>query len=207
MNVRRPSVAVFVVAALVGVATLLMIAAGVVNYVSYRAHGQGALRRDLATEADQLAVGLALPVWNIDRAGIDRVLAAEEADRSVYGVRLEAAAKSHAWVRNSQWQMAPARVAFPTAGLLEEERAVTFAGETIGSFKIYATTLFLDEDLRRMRRTIVMRIVAFDTLLVLSLYLLLRRAVVKPLMDIERFATAVSAEGGAHPAAIALSPG
>src|SRR6186713_3282832 len=98
MNVRRPSVAVVVVAALVGVITLLMAAVGAVNYASYRAHGRGAIKRDLATEADQLAVSLALPVWNIDRAGIDRVLAAEEADRSVYGVRLQAAAKGHAWV-------------------------------------------------------------------------------------------------------------
>jgi len=207
MNARRPSVAVVVVAALLGVATLLLVAAGATNYGTYRAHGQGALRRDLATEADQLAVGLALPVWNIDRPGIDRVLAAEEADRSVFGVRLEAAGKSHAWVRDSQWQMVPARVPFPTAGLLEEEREVTFAGEKLGSFKIYATTLFLDQDLGRMRRMIVIRIVAFDALLVLSLYLLLRRAVLKPLTDIERFATAVSADDGGHAAAISLSAG
>jgi PAS domain S-box-containing protein len=207
MTVRRPSVAVVVVAALVGVATLLLVTAGATNYETYRAHGQGALRRDLVTEAEQLAVALALPIWNIDRAGIDRVLAAEEADRSVYGVRLEAAAKSHTWVRDSRWQMVPARVPFPTAGLLEEERTVTFSGEKIGTFEIYATTRFLDQDLSRMRATIFMRIVGFDTLLVLSLYLLLRRAVVKPLTDIERFATALRAEDGTHPVAIALSPG
>jgi PAS domain S-box-containing protein len=207
MNVRRPSVAVAVVTALVGVVTLLMAAVGAVNYASYRAHGRGALRRDLATEADQLAVSLALPVWNIDRAGIDRVLAAEEADRSVYGVRLEAAAKTHAWVRDREWGLVPARVAFPTKGLVEEERAVTYSGEKIGSFKIYASTRFLDEDLGRILRTIVTSIVAVDALLVLSLYLLLRRAVLKPLTDIERFATAVSAEDAGPAAAISLSKG
>jgi PAS domain S-box-containing protein len=207
MNVRSHSVAVVIVAALVGIETLLLVAAGTTNYATYRDQGQAALRRDLVTQADQLAVGLALPVWNIDRAGIDRVLAAEEADRSVYGVRLEAAAKSHAWVRDSRWQMVPARVPFPTDGLLEEERAVTFEGEKIGSFKIYATTRFLDQDLGRMRRMIALRIVAFDTLIVLSLYFLLRRAVVKPLTDIERFATAVSADDRGAAAAISLSKG
>jgi methyl-accepting chemotaxis protein len=207
MNVRRPSVAVVVVVALVGVITLLMAAVGAVNYASYRAHGRGAIKRDLATEADQLAVSLALPVWNIDRAGIDRVLAAEEAERSVFAVRLEAAAKTHAWVRDSEWGLVPARVAFPTEGLLEEERDVTFAGEKIGSFKIYATPRFLDQDLGGILRTIVTSIVAVDVLLVLSLYLLLRRAVLKPLTDIERFATAVSAEDGGHAAAISLSRG
>jgi PAS domain S-box-containing protein len=207
MNVRSHSVAVVVLAALAGVATVLLVTAGATNYATYRAHGEEALRRGLATEAEQLAVGLALPVWNIDRAAIDRVLAAEEADRSVYAVRLEAAAKSHAWVRDGQWQMVPARVPFPTEGLLEEERAVTFGGEKIGSFKIYATTRFLDADLERMRRMIVTRIVTFDALLVLSLYFVLRRAVVKPLTDIERFATAVSADSGGGAAAISLSKG
>ena len=207
MNARRPSVALVVVAALVGVATVLLVTAGATNYATYRAHGQEALRRDLVTQAEQLAVALALPVWNIDRAQIDRVLAAEEADRSVYGVRLQAAAKSHAWVRDSRWQMVPTRLPFATDGLLAEERAVTFQGEKVGSFQIYATTRFLDGDLARMRATIVSRIVAFDLLLVLSLYLVLRWVVVKPLTDIEQFATAVKTQDGTHPAAIALSPG
>jgi len=207
MSVRRPSVAVVVVAALVGVATLLMVVAGVVNYAWYRADGGSALRRDLSTEADQLAVGLALPVWNIDRAQIDRVLAAAEADRSVFAVRLQAAAKTHTRVRDGEWRLPAATGDFPTEGLIEERRDVTFNGETIGSLRIYGTTRFLDQDLGRMRETIVIRIVAFDALLVLCLYFLLRRAVVKPLTDIERFATAVRAEDGTHPAAIALSPG
>ena len=208
MNVRRNPVAAVVVTALASVVTVLMAAVGAANYASYRANGWGALRRDLITEADQLAVGLALPVWNIDRAEIDRVLAAEEADRSVFAVRLEAAAKSHARVRDGAWRLVATTSPFPTEGLLEEERDVTFSGEKVGSFKIYATPRFLHDDLRRIFRTIVASIVAVDVLLVLFLYLLLRRAVLKPLTDIERFATAVSSDEGGPPAAtISLSKG
>ena len=207
MNVRRNSVAAVVVTALVTVVTLLMAAVGAANYASYRAHGWDVLRRDLITEADQLAVGLALPVWNIDRAQIDRVLAAEEADRSVFGVSLEAAAKTHTWARDGQWRLVAAGGGFSTEALLEEERDVTFSGEKVGSFKIYATPRFLHDDLRGIFRTIVASIVAVDVLLVLLLYLLLRRAVLKPLTDIERFATAVSANDGAPVPAISLSKG
>jgi len=207
MNVRRPSVAVVVVAALVSVITVLMAAVGAANYASYRANGWGELRRDLITEADQLAVGLALPVWNIDRAQIDRVLAAEEADGAVFAVRLEAAAKSHVRVRDGAWRLVATTGPFPTEGLLEEDRDVTFSGEKVGSFKIYATPRFLQDDLRGVFWTIVTSIAAVDVLLVLSLYLLLRRAVLKPLTDIERFATAVSADEGGHAVAISLSAG
>jgi len=207
MNVRRNSVAAVVVTALASVVTVLMAAVGAANYASYRANGWGALRRDLITEADQLAVGLALPVWNIDRAQIDRVLAAEEADRAVFAVRLEAAAKSHARVRDGAWRLVATTSPFPTEGLLEEDRDVAFSGERVGSFKIYATPRFLQDDLRGIFRTIVASIAAVDVLLVLFLYLLLRRAVLKPLTDIERFATAVSSDEGGPAAAISLSKG
>jgi len=206
MNVHRQPIAVVVVIALVCVVTVLMAAVGASNYASYRAHGWGALRRELNTQADQLAVGLALPVWNIDRAQIDRVLAADEADRNLFAVRLEAAGKIHARVRDGAWRLVATTSPLPTEGLLEEEREVAFSGEKIGSFKLYATPRFLDEDLHRILGTIVISITAVDVLLVLSLYLLLRRAVLKPLTDIERFATAVSSDEGV-PAAITLSPG
>ena len=207
MNVHRQPIAVVVVTALVGVVTVLMAAVGASNYASYRAHGWGALRRELNTQADQLAVALALPVWNIDRAQIDRVLAADEADRNLFAVRLEAAGKIHARVRDGAWRLVPTTSPVPTEGLLEEEREVAFSGEKIGSFKLYATPRFLDEDLRRILGTIVISIAAVDVLLVLSLYLLLRRAVLKPLTDIERFATTVSADDGGHAPAISLSAG
>ncbi|PYQ43897.1 MAG: hypothetical protein DMF77_08420, partial [Acidobacteria bacterium] len=207
MNVRRNSVAAVVVTALASVVTVLMAAVGAANYASYRAHGRGALRVALITEADQLAVGLALPVWNIDRAQIDRVLAAEEAHRSVFAVRLEAAGKSHTRVRDGAWRLVATTSPFPTEGLLEEERDVTFSGEKVGSFKIYATPRFLEEDLSRIFRTIVVSIAAVDVLLVFFLYLLLRRAVLKPLEDIERFATAVSSDEGGPAPAISLSKG
>jgi PAS domain S-box-containing protein len=207
MNVRRRSVAVVVVTALVSVVTLLMAAVGAANYASYRANGWGVLRRDLITEADQLAVGLALPVWNIDRAQIDRVLAAEEADRAVFAVRLEAAAKSHVRVRDGAWRLVATTGPFPTEGLLEEDRDVTFSGEKVGSFKIYATPRFLQDDLRGIFWTMVASIAAVDVLLVLFLYLLLRRAVLKPLTDIERFATAVSSDEGGPAAVLTLSKG
>src|SRR4029453_865413 len=57
MKLRRPSVAVVVVAALVGVATLLLVAAGGTNYASFRAHGEGALRRATGPRARQPARG------------------------------------------------------------------------------------------------------------------------------------------------------
>ncbi len=195
MTTRHPSITSLVVVVLVSVATLLMATLGLVNYVSHRESDRRALRHDLVVQADQLAVGLTLPVWNIDRAQIDRVLEALAPHPSIAAVRVDAAAKTQAWTRDDAWRMVRSDGRFPTEGLLEERRAITFGGETIGSVALHATPRFLEEDLRAFRRTIVGSILVVDVLLVVSIYLLLRRAVLKPLMDIERYALAVKSGG------------
>src|SRR5262249_14669443 len=105
-----------------------MAAVGAANYVSYRAQGRGGLRRDLATEADQLAVGLATPVWNIDRVQIDRVLASSEPNHSIYAVHLEAAGKTHVRIRDEAWRLAASDGPVPTAGPIDGERAGPLSG-------------------------------------------------------------------------------
>jgi PAS domain S-box-containing protein len=207
MSPRRASVAALVVVVLVTVATLLMATLGVFIYASNRERGQESLRHDLAVQADQLAIALALPVWNIDRAQIDRVLDAMEADASIAGVRVEAAAKTHARRRDEHQRLVPVAGTFPIDGLLEERRDITVSGETIGTLALYGTSRFLEQDLRAILRTIVGSILAVDVLLVLSAYLLLRRAVLKPLMDIERYAVAVSAAGDGRAGRLPASTG
>jgi PAS domain S-box-containing protein len=193
MTIRRTSVAVVAVVALVTVTTAVMAVLAGLNYVSYRDRARERLRQDLVVQADQLAVALALPVWNIDRAQIDRVLDALERDREIAAVEVVAAGKTHARRRDEDGRMAPADGAPSEAGLLEEHRPITLARERIGTLNLYATPRFLEQDRRRTLTSIVTSILAVDLLLVLSVYLVLWRVVLKPLMDVERYARAVTA--------------
>jgi PAS domain S-box-containing protein len=207
MNVRRTSVAAILTVALVAVATLLMGVLGAVYYASYRERGWTRLRQDTALHADQLAVALVLPVWSIDRPQIDRVLESLSADQEVHAVAVDAAGTVHGRARDQLWRFLPtdARVEGAGAeGLLREERAIAFSGETIGSLRLFVTPRFLEADLAGVRASILSSIAAVDLLLVLSVYFVVWRAVLKPLRTIERYAMAVSS--GASEAALPASP-
>src|SRR5512133_142223 len=83
---RRMSVATVTIASLVLVATLLLVGMGVFSYVTERSRQQRRLAEDLATTAEQLAIGLAKPLFNIDRTRIGLVLDLAMRDPTVAGI-------------------------------------------------------------------------------------------------------------------------
>jgi PAS domain S-box-containing protein len=205
---KRPgtSVAAVVIAALVGVVTVSMAALGAANHAAERERGWKALRTDLARRSDQLAVALTLPVWNIDRAQIDRGLDSLAADEAMYAVEVQAAGRRHRRVRDERWQLATSDAPLSEPGLLVETRPISFSGETIGTMTVYATPRWLRAHLATQLWTLVGFIGAVDALLVLGLYLALWRIVLRPLRSLEQYALSVTQGGGVDGAAVGATP-
>ncbi len=190
-----------VAATLVTVTTLLLGAFGLMRYLSDRDEKYGRLARVNAVEADVLSDSLALPIWNIDRAQIDKIIEGMGATPSVQAVVVQAAGKTQARVRMGPWLM-PSDGKFPTAGLLVEERPIVFSNQRIGTVWIYATPRYIQSELRQSLLSMVAAIVVLDMMLVLSVYLILWRTVLWPLVAIEKYAVAVSE--GKEPEAVAV---
>jgi PAS domain S-box-containing protein len=188
---RRFSVATIVAATLVTVTTVLLVGFGWRRYASDRAEKWDRLHRVNDAVADVLAVSLALPIWNIDRTQIDKVIGAMGATPSVQAVVVTAAGKTHAHVRTGPWLM-PADRPFSTRGLLVEERQIVFNNQEIGTVRLYATPKYIQADLRRALLVMVGMFVLFQSLLVLSVYFVLWRTVLRPLVGVKEYATAVS---------------
>src|SRR5262245_40190374 len=121
---RRASISVVVAAALVAVTTLVLAAFGALDYQSRRRDEWERLRRAVATEADQLGVGLEMPVWNIDRPQIDRVMEGLGPTTAVRAVSVTAAGRVHALARDAQWRMVPVAEVTPAPDDLVEERVI-----------------------------------------------------------------------------------
>src|SRR6266403_1423515 len=101
----RISVALVVAAVLVTVTTLVLLTFGAADHLARGREEWGRLRSDVAVQADQLAVALALPVWNIDRAQIDKIIEGLESTHSIKGVSVAAAGRVHGRARDAQWLM------------------------------------------------------------------------------------------------------
>ncbi len=194
-----------VAATLVVVTTALL---GTYSIISYRADAKRqweALRNLMTVQADELSVALALPVWNIDRAQINKVLDAMSRPKSVYGISVLAANETFGRVRDSHWGLVPWNGKSAPAGMLVEERPIVFGGNQIGTVRLLVTPQGLQNDLRDTLIRIVTTIVGVDVLLVLLTYFVLWRAVVRPFTEIEKYAVAVST--GKQPDLSLLAPG
>jgi len=201
---RKPSVAVIVAATLVTATTLLFGVLAAIEYVSGNAREQARLRMGVDGQAEELAAALALPVWNIDRAQIDKILDSQARTPQVEAVVVEAAGKIQARARDRVGRFVSSDGNVSPAGLMVAERPITFSGERIGTVRLFATPRYIKQQLRSSLVSMAKTTLAINLLLILSVYLALWRTVVRPLTGIEQYAAAVS--GGAGDAPVILAP-
>ncbi len=199
---RKASISVIVTIALVVGTTLLLGTFEVFNYVSLSKDAWANLRSEVSVETEQLALSLALPVWNIDREQIDKMAENTMKNPDIYGVEVTAAGKVQARVRNAKWGVEKVEAIVPVPGDVAVEGVITFHGETIGSVKVFATPKFIERELRNTLISGIAVILLLDLLLVLTIYVLLWRIVLKPLKEVERYAASVSSGSGG-----AVAPG
>jgi PAS domain S-box-containing protein len=186
-------------------ATVMTIVLGTYSFISYRIDANRQ-RKDLEDlmklQIHETAVALALPVWNIDRPQIDRVVEAMAKPKSIHALSVTFAGETRGVIRGSDLERTylPWDGKSAPAGLLVKEAPVTSPGteKEIGSVRILVTPQFLNEDLDKAKVSIITPIVGINVVLIACIYFMLWRAVVRPLMSIERFAVSVS-HGGHDP--------
>ena len=190
---RGISLAWFVAGTLVLVTTALLVTLGVIGYKSEARRQRINLETVTRIQADELAVALTLPVWNIDRPQIEKVLEAMSRPRSIWGIRVTAGNEVFGRRRDTHWQLVPWTTQPEPPGMLVETRPIMFNGRPIGTVRLVVTAAFVNDDLRPVLNPVIGAVVAIDLLIIVTVYLILWRAVLRPLTDIERYAAAVGA--------------
>ena len=202
------SIATRVVIFLVLIATCMLVAMAWFNYHEESQEERAKLQQGLVMAADQLSSGLSLPLWNFDYSQVGKILDSSMQDRNLHGVIVKQVDPTdarnfvtYARVRDAQWRSVPTAGEIPSEGTRMEERTIMAMGEPIGRVQIFLTTRFLDQELRRRMLNAIGLTLVFDMLLIISLYTVLWKVVLKPLQAIERYATAVKT-GGDVPAGL-----
>jgi PAS domain S-box-containing protein len=193
---RKASIAALLIILIVPIATLVLVLFGAFGFETESRSQREAIRREAALLADQLAVGLKLPVWNFDHDQIVEVMASVMKNPDVFAlaVRLaDARSTLHALERDAQWKAVPTtREPSASSGIVMEERPIMIAGENLARIRVLVTPQFAEQRLRNSLFLTVSMIVALDLVLVLGVFLLLWRLVLRPLRLVELYAVGVS---------------
>jgi PAS domain S-box-containing protein len=204
MNAVNPvrherSIAVLAIAALVSVATLSLGALGFENHRALHEHAHAHLVTEIEQTSNELALSLALPLWNYDRLQVNDLLDGVMDNRDVFAVIVRQPDVSsargvavYARTRKRDWTPLTVTSDAVPQGEPRAERAIVHGETKLGTLLVVGTTHFTEERLRKGVARLVLEIGAVDLLLVLSLYLLLSHIVLRPLAAVEKFARDVS---------------
>ncbi len=198
-RLRKTSVAVTVGIALVVITTLSLVTLGAVSYRQQRNREMEYVRVALALDADQIAPGLALPVWNLDHTQIGKIVESMMLDPILKGIEIKSADDQSvicARQRNAQGNITAVNGDFPGSGGLVEKRTISFTNETIAMVTLWGTAKAVDEKMSGNLVWIIYNILWVDSILFIGTYWLFRRSVFKPLREIEAYAAAVSIGSG-----------
>lgn len=194
--VQKRSIVVFMIIAFMIITTILLCAFGIINYNLDKNRQWKKLRNELSLTANELALILPLPAWNTDYGHVDNIIESSMTNQNIYGIVASIDNSFHIRARGDDWKIITLEKEFPVAGLLSEERNIVYSGQTIGSLKVFASTKILGQNLSRTFISIIMFIPVFATIILAGLYFVLNKVILTPVLNIEKYALAVSSGKG-----------
>ncbi|MBK6854940.1 MAG: response regulator [Burkholderiales bacterium] len=192
MRSTQSSIATLVIALILISVSLVLGGVGAVAYHYYSAEKRADFEGAQALGADQLAIGLAPPAWNLEFPQITRLMESQMQDPRSAGVVVQVGDQVFILTRDAEGRVISQAQRFAGTGLHLYERDIVYADQVVGKVASYATSRQLDEALAGTRVFITVSILLFDAVLSLGLYLLLQRLVLRPLRLVESYAVQVS---------------
>ncbi len=201
----RVSIVLAVSMALTFVVTLLLLVFAVLFYQSERAQRWQQLHRTVSVSADQLAVAVELPLWNLDEKQMQAIMRSMLGNRELHAIALTPAIGKDTIIlrRGIGGAIDSLQLEPDDPSLLAERRMVTQDGQIIGAVAVYAEPSVLHAQLRQRALATGAIIVGLDVILVASIWLLMWWLMLRPLKAIGQYAAAVRA---GQPVAAGMPP-
>ncbi len=152
-----------------------------------------ALKEKLNLAADRMAISLKKPLFDYDSEGVKNVITAEMASDLIAGVFVENNEKIETgFVKNEKGEIVPASAFLPEGEFISETRPAGEMDIVLWQIHVFITKKFLEKELERSLRNIMVQVLVLDIITVVLLILLIRFIVLRPLKRVMNFIRNVS---------------
>ena len=193
---KKISIASFIIIAFIIITIVFLAFFGLIDYTLEKDRQWMILQQELASTAEELRLNLALPSWNFDYAQIDNIMESTMSNQNIFGIIINIGNNTRMRVRGPDWRIITPVKEFSPEGLLVEKRDIVFSGRKIGAINLFGSTRLMEEKLRSTFMTIMSFISIFVFIIIVGLYLVIHKIVLKPLLNIEQYARSVSSGAG-----------
>jgi len=198
MEKGRLSVAVYLVIFLLVITVPLLSLLALIGYRVEVRKELSLLDSQVKLDANQVAQGLILSIWNLDEAQTGQTLGTVMGNRDILAVELRAQGLPGLRLeRDANWAVRRTVPGAVKAASSVETRIISYGGQQIGEVRLEITDRFVRAELAARLRTSLVLYGFLEFLLLAGLWFMLRKLILQPLKAVEGYATAVSHETGA----------
>ncbi len=209
MHIKLPlmSITQKVLLALALSIVLIMSGAGILYFSSEKNKAVAQMHRAAEKTAERLANSLIYPLWNINRAEIEKTLELEMADENMHAIYLvdEFDQFLVGRIKDPQGQIrnaAPGENGFSQipGTLMTIEKKIIKGSEHLGEVTLFFSDLHVQQYLHQLARQIMLLTVMLALFTILTLYYTLHRIVLTPILTLQAMTQRLRASlGGAVP--------
>lgn len=188
---QKTSIAVIVIIAITACIVTIMAVMGGAGYAVFNSYERSQLRELNVVLTEQANSALAIPLWNFDQSQIEHAAKSIMQVKSVSAVVVRKAGSREILLvlaRDPQWNVVRTDKEISAVSFPGQERTIEYLKESIGTVQVFITDQFMEERLAKIRIAIICVITAVATILILFLYLLLWKIVLKPVKLLEQYA-------------------
>lgn len=184
---RKISLPATIIACLLLIITVLLsLFCGAVWY-KYRSSELAKLRHELELEVSKLQISLGGALWNHDIGQVNAVLHGSMRDLRLSGIAVSTDAIRIVVGRDENGQVVDNMPIEQFDTEIRLDGPITKDGKVLGSVELYATSKQLSEHLLTLLKLSLASIVLLDLLLTVTLYHMLNRMMISPLMTLKEF--------------------
>ncbi len=197
MKLFRSSITVLVALGLVCVTTLILGGAAFIFHDNERRTQYTQFENTLEMSADQLVAALRGPLWDIDELQVLAIMRSAMRMPSIHAVEVSDGQQRFLLTRDENWNVVSGQALPEGDDLRVIVRQVNYAPDRVlADLKLYGNPKALEAHLQKSLQLLLSGIILLDLLLVISLFLLLRYLILRPLARVREHAVAVGEGAG-----------
>ncbi len=186
------SLATVLICLIVIVVSATLAIVGTVAYRAYSAQEWDKFHRTVDLEADRLVIALAPAIWNLEFAQIQKLMESVMQEPRYLGISVDTGSQRLSLGRD-QWDATVSGAPPPpVAEAMQRRRPVIHAGEPVGELTLYATAAHLETAQRQAASFFIAFALLLDLMLSVALYLAMQHLILRPLRQVERYASEVA---------------
>lgn len=169
------------------VTVIILTIFGLYQYTTLKREAIDELRNLTETTINRIPENLALPLYNMDKSQIEKVIVSEMMEQRIFGIIIRQEEENlivNGKARDEQWRLIEVQKDIPADNLIVAKKEIIQDGTRLGNVSVFFSPKFMEAKLKKQVVSNLVTIVVMVIFLIVALILNIRFLLIRPLKRI-----------------------